>query len=186
MDPQATAGRIVHYTASKGQKRAAIVMADTPPDGTAAITVFADTGPAPLFGVPHASIEGVVGHWNWMPYQKEKAKTARGNVSESAVDREADSPDDGKAGDVALPPGSVGPDDEAGDGPPDKSPDIRLDPADPVGQPASGAEEAGEEGRPRSDGLVRHLAQRHLRLRAGCLQAERLAHRRDALRRDLP
>ncbi len=99
MNPQATAGRIVHYTVGKGIKRSAIVMADTPPDGTAAITVFADTGPAPLFGVPYSEIEGIVGHWNWMPYQKEKAKTERGNESESAVD-----PEEGDGGSVPSDP----------------------------------------------------------------------------------
>ena len=129
MDPQATAGRIVHYSMPGGQKRAAIVNADTPDDGTASLTVFMDTGPQPLHGVPYSEVEGIVGSWNWMPYQREKAETARGNVSESAEPAEADSPRYGADRDVETPAGSV----EPGEG-------VQ---SDPVAGAAAGVEEAG-------------------------------------------
>ena len=109
MDPQATCGRVVHYTVALGVTRCALVIADTPEDGTAALMVQLDSGPAPIFGVPYSESPGMVGSWNWMPYQREKAKTARGNVSESAVPTEADSPRDGADRDVETPAGSVGP-----------------------------------------------------------------------------
>lgn len=95
MNPQATAGRIVHYNIGGGLVRAAIVGADTAPDGTACLTVFLDTGPSVAFGVPYSETPAgaipISGTWSWMPYQKEKAKTERGNVSESAEPTEADS-----------------------------------------------------------------------------------------------
>ncbi|KKK95467.1 hypothetical protein LCGC14_2672520 [marine sediment metagenome] len=90
MDPQATAGRIVHYyyvnpdTGKFEGPRAAVICEDTPPDGTAEIQVF---GTRP----PHGGYPGVrysespkAACWSWMPYQRAKAETERGNVSESA------------------------------------------------------------------------------------------------------
>lgn len=91
MDPKATAGRIVHYHEMVGDflapARAAIINVDTTDDGVAIeLTVFAPTGPRPLASVLHSK-EPRAGCWSWMPYQQEKAKTAAGNVSESAEPR---------------------------------------------------------------------------------------------------
>lgn len=91
MNPQATAGRIVHYYESNGDghpasARAAIVNVDTEPDGTAELTVFGRRTPL-IFTPVNYSEEPVVGCWSWMPYQKQKAETAGGNVSESAEPR---------------------------------------------------------------------------------------------------
>jgi len=127
MIPQATAGRIVHYYLQGGQHRAAIVGADTAEDGTACLTVFFDTGPSVVFGVRYSE-QPCSACWSWMPYQKEKAKTERGNVSESAVETEPDSPRDIPA--IAR-------------GVPDAGPGVSVD---PVGGPPAGDAEAGEEG----------------------------------------
>ncbi len=124
MNPQATAGRIVHYYLQGGQHRAAIVAADTAPDGTACLTVFFDTGPSVVFGVKYSE-NPMSACWSWMPYQHEKAKTERGNESESA-EPEADSRD-GEAGDVPVPAGSV-----------DAGPSVSDD---PVGEPAGEPDE---------------------------------------------
>lgn len=86
MNPQATAGRIVHYYAADfPEAHAAIVNIDTPPDGYAELTIFFSGGPA----VQRASYseEPQKGCWSWMPYQKEKAEKAGGNQSESAEPR---------------------------------------------------------------------------------------------------
>lgn len=125
MDPQATAGRIVHYHIPGGQKRAAIVGADTSPDGTACLTVFYDGGPRVTFAVPYSE-EPKDGCWSWMPYQHQKAQTDRGNESESAVDiePEADSSD--------IP--------EKADGEADPGAGVS---AHPLGGPTAGVEEAG-------------------------------------------
>lgn len=129
MDPQATCGRIVHYHMGGGQKRAAIVNADTPADGTACLTVMLDTGPSVAFAVPYSE-EPVSGSWSWMPYQHQKAKTERGNESESAED-------------VPFPRLGSPSDAETGDGPPDASADVPVGEADPLGGPTAGVEEAG-------------------------------------------
>lgn len=113
MDPQATCGRMVHYHMAGGQKRAAIVNADTPPDGTACLTVQLDTGPSVVFAVPYSE-EPAVGCWSWMPFQHAKAKTERGNESESA---------------------------EPADRFPPLGKPVGLGGADPVGEPASGLDE---------------------------------------------
>jgi hypothetical protein len=120
MDPQATAGRIVHYHIPGGQKRAAIVGADTAPDGTACLTVFYDTGPVVTFGVPYSE-EPKDGCWSWMPYQHAKAETDRGNESESA---ELAPKKRSKRAKKTAPAGSV----DAGAGVP----------SDPVGGPTAG------------------------------------------------
>lgn len=91
MNPQATAGRIVHYFESNGDglpttPRAAIVNVDTEPDGTAQLTVFGRRQPL-IFAPVNYSEEPVAGCWSWMPYQKQKAQTPDGNVSESAEPR---------------------------------------------------------------------------------------------------
>ncbi|MEE8174166.1 MAG: hypothetical protein V3T71_02460, partial [Dehalococcoidia bacterium] len=61
-----------------------------------------------VFGVQYAE-PPLAGCWSWMPYQHEKAKTERGNESESAQEPEGDSPRDGADSAVAPPAGSVGP-----------------------------------------------------------------------------
>ncbi len=87
MNPQATAGRIVHVPNDDGTPRAAIVNVDTDADGLAEeLTVFAKGGPRVMRNVPYAE-EPVAGCWSWMPYQKAKAETAEGNQSESAEPR---------------------------------------------------------------------------------------------------
>ncbi len=87
MNPQATAGRIVHYYNPEGAAvpRAAIVNCDTGPDGYAELTVFHNSGPA-IERVSYSE-EPQPGCWSWMPYQKEKAETTDGNQSESAEPR---------------------------------------------------------------------------------------------------
>ena len=88
MDPQATAGRIVHYYSpgeEHGEPRAAIVNRDAATDGFAELTVFND-GWQQVQKVAYAE-EPSPGCWSWMPYQKAKADTPAGNVSESAEPR---------------------------------------------------------------------------------------------------
>ena len=87
MDPQATAGRMVHYTDATGRATAAIVCVDAEPDGTAALNTFFPGKPAvPMRAVPYSK-EPLPGCWSWMPYQKKKAEGAGGNQSESAEPR---------------------------------------------------------------------------------------------------
>lgn len=84
MDPQATAGRIVHYQPTTHEPvRAAIVNVDTEEDGLAELTVFFSHGPMVYHKVRYSEAPSA-GAWSWMPYQKAKAETERGNVSESA------------------------------------------------------------------------------------------------------
>lgn len=98
MDPQATAGRIVHYySANEDGPRAAIVNRDTGPDGYAELTILRAYGSA-VQKVSYSE-QPQPGCWSWMPYQKAKAETAEGNVSESAeprpgaIDRSAPAPE---------------------------------------------------------------------------------------------
>jgi hypothetical protein len=86
MDPQATAGRIVHYLDAKGEQVAAIVNRDTDPEGNAELTVHFKEGPRVFPTVPYSE-ENRVGCWSWMPYQKAKARSTEGNQSESAEPR---------------------------------------------------------------------------------------------------
>ena len=90
MNPQATAGRVVHYYESTGPEgnrpRAALVNLDTGPDGTAELTVLLSTGPMVFMSVDYSEAPQA-GFWSWMPYQKQKAQTPGGNVSESAEPR---------------------------------------------------------------------------------------------------
>ena len=87
MNPQATAGRIVHVPNDDGTPRAAIVNVDTDADGLAEeLTVFAKGGPRVMRNVPYAE-EPVAGCWSWMPYQKAKTEQPDGNQSESAEPR---------------------------------------------------------------------------------------------------
>ena len=87
MNPQATAGRIVHVPNDDGTPRAAMVNVDTDKDGLASeLTVFTKGGPRILREIPYSEWL-TVGHWSWMPYQKLKAETAEGNQSESAEPR---------------------------------------------------------------------------------------------------
>lgn len=89
MDSQATAGRNVHYTDATGRSVAAIVCVDTAPDGMAALmTMFPDKMPVPMKAVPYSE-PPAPGCWSWMPYQKARAATAEGNISESAEPRPA-------------------------------------------------------------------------------------------------
>ncbi len=91
MDPQATAGRIVHYYAPDGGGAcAAIVNRDTGPAGFAQLTIFGPHGP--MVRDASYSEEPAPGCWSWMPYQKAKADTPGGNQSESAEPR----PDSGR------------------------------------------------------------------------------------------
>ncbi len=83
MNPQATAGRIVHYTDAAGESVAAIVNRETGPDGLAQLTTFFQNGPMPMKEVPYSE-EPAAGCWSWMPYQKTKAREPDGNQSESA------------------------------------------------------------------------------------------------------
>ncbi|MCK5652576.1 MAG: hypothetical protein KAJ42_14405 [Gemmatimonadetes bacterium] len=84
MNPQATAGRIVHYY-DNTTARAAIHCLDADEDGTAPeLHVFGMYGL--VRGVPYAE-DPKPGCWSWMPYQKQKAGTPGGNVSESAEPR---------------------------------------------------------------------------------------------------
>ena len=92
MDPQATAGRIVHYyyknpAGEVEGPRAAIICEDTPPDGTAEIQVFGTRNPYGGYRQVPYSEQPAPDCWSWMPYQKAKAATAEGNVSESAEPR---------------------------------------------------------------------------------------------------
>ena len=94
MDPQATAGRIVHYyyTDRAGQfagPRAAVICEDTAEDGIAEIQVFGTMPPHGGYPSVPYSESPQAGCWSWMPYQKKKAETADGNVSESAAPRPA-------------------------------------------------------------------------------------------------
>lgn len=71
MNPQATAGRIVHYVTSGGggtvpETRAAIVNMDTDKHGTAELTVLYSEGPGVLPDAPYSE-EPQIGHWSWMP-----------------------------------------------------------------------------------------------------------------------
>ena len=84
MNPQATAGRVVHYCDAEGP-RAAIVNRDTRVDGFAELTVF-DLGGPSVRNVSYSE-EPAPGFWSWMPYQKKKAETTEGNQSESAEPR---------------------------------------------------------------------------------------------------
>lgn len=87
MNPQATAGRIVHYRAAESMiSRAAVVNVDTAEDGLAELTIFTRLGPMVYTSVKYSE-EPASGRWSWMPYQKEKAQTLDGNVSESAEPR---------------------------------------------------------------------------------------------------
>ncbi len=91
MNPQATAGRIVHYHYMVGDflsaPRAAIVNVNTEVDGTALeLTVYWGSGPAVIESVLYSE-KPKAGCWSWMPYQKAKAETAEGNQSESAEPR---------------------------------------------------------------------------------------------------
>lgn len=87
MDPQATAGRIVHYTDATERATAAIVCVDAAPDGLAALlTFFPGKPPTPMRQVPYAE-RPTPGCWSWMPYQKAKAERPGGNQSESAEPR---------------------------------------------------------------------------------------------------
>ncbi len=89
MDPQATAGRIVHYHAASDvafKPRAAIVNIDTKEDGLAELTLFTRIGPLVYTSVKYSE-EPKAGCWSWMPYQKKKAQAPEGNVSESAEPR---------------------------------------------------------------------------------------------------
>lgn len=88
MNPQATAGRMVHFFDEHGgmQPRAAVVDIDTAVNGMAQLTVFESGGPKVHIRVPYSE-QPAIGCWSWMPYQKEKAKTPAGNVSESAEPR---------------------------------------------------------------------------------------------------
>ena len=89
MDPQATAGRIVHYYSDNAEMTApiaAIVNEDTPLDGYACLTVFYPHGPVSYDGIDYAE-NPTPGCWSWMPYQKQKAQDAAGNQSESAEPR---------------------------------------------------------------------------------------------------
>ncbi len=86
MDPQATAGRIVHYHLNYLADRAAIVNVDAQEDGTAELTVFFAHGPQVCPGVEYSE-EPAPGCWSWMPYQREKAEQPGGNQSESAEPR---------------------------------------------------------------------------------------------------
>ena len=70
MNPQATAGCIVHYYAPEGSGAcAAIVNCDTGPTGFAQLTVFGPNGPV-VHDVPYSE-EPDPGRWSWswMPYQ---------------------------------------------------------------------------------------------------------------------
>ena len=91
MNPQATAGRVVHFHTKHDGVRAAIVNTDATPEGEAELTVFFASGPSVSPGVLYAE-EPTAGCWSWMPYQREKAERAGGNQSESAEPR----PDSGK------------------------------------------------------------------------------------------
>lgn len=89
MDPQATAGRIVHYYSGAEQDRspiAAIVNRKAEPDGKAELTVFVTP---PVQVIAAYSETPAPGCWSWMPYQKAKAAQAGGNQSESAEPRPA-------------------------------------------------------------------------------------------------
>jgi len=87
LSPQATAGRMVHFYAPMGVgPTAAVVNRDTGPEGTAELTVFMDTRPVVHVEVAYSE-HPAPGCWSWMPYQKEKAKSPAGNVSESAEPR---------------------------------------------------------------------------------------------------
>ena len=91
MNPQATAGRNVHFYDVHAllRPRAAIVNVDTAEDGLAQLTVLESTGPIVHLRVPYSE-KPAFGCWSWMPYQKERAKTAEDNVSESAEPRPSD------------------------------------------------------------------------------------------------
>lgn len=86
MNPQATAGRIVHYTDATGQSAAAIVNRDASVDGVVQLTTFYEKGPVSMPRVQYSE-EPQPGYWSWMPFQKAKAETAAGNQSESAEPR---------------------------------------------------------------------------------------------------
>ena len=74
MDPQATAGRIVHYYHSEQHAPiAAVINQETEPDGRANITVFDPRGPMTMGGIDYSE-EPKEGHWSWIPYQKAKAE----------------------------------------------------------------------------------------------------------------
>lgn len=89
MDPQATAGRIVHYTDATERATAAIVCVDAAPDGLASLlTFFPGKQPTPMRSVPYSE-QPTAGCWSWMPYQKKKAEIPGGNISESAEPRPA-------------------------------------------------------------------------------------------------
>lgn len=123
MNPQATAGRIVHYYAADHDDapRAAIVNVDTAPDGLAQLTVFARVGPLAYSSVKYSE-EPTSGCWSWMPYQKAKAETPEGNVSESAEPRLP------QGGHMASMP-------ESAQRAPDITPDTAQDAEDPSAQP---------------------------------------------------
>ncbi len=89
MDPQATAGRIVHYYGEDSRTpRAAIVNIKTDKDGTAELTVFTSVPPTVMVRARYSE-NPAPGCWSWMPYQKAKAAHAGGNQSESAEPRPA-------------------------------------------------------------------------------------------------
>jgi len=87
MNPQATAGRIVHYYPLAGPGPiAAIVNQNTRADGHAELTVFHPSAPRVFKDVSYSE-QPEPGSWSWMPYQKAKAEQAGGNQSESAEPR---------------------------------------------------------------------------------------------------
>ena len=87
MDPQATAGRIVHYYPDTAPGPiAAIVNQNAAPDGEAELTVFVPHVPRVMKAVRYSE-QPAPGCWSWMPYQKAKAVHAGGNQSESAEPR---------------------------------------------------------------------------------------------------
>ena len=70
MNPQATAGRIVHYYTPDGDgPYAAIVNRQTGVEGFAILTVFHLTGPV-ISNTPHSQMPKP-GYWSWMPSEAE-------------------------------------------------------------------------------------------------------------------
>ncbi|KKM89544.1 hypothetical protein LCGC14_1247760 [marine sediment metagenome] len=73
MNPQATAGRVVHYYEMHGDflapPRAAIVNIDTQDDGMALELSLFNTGGVTVLTSVEYSEEPKAGCWSWMPYQ---------------------------------------------------------------------------------------------------------------------
>ena len=84
MNPQATAGRVVHYCDAEGP-RAAIVNRDTRVDGFAELTVF-DLGGPSVRNVSYSE-EPAPGCWSWMP--SGVPDLLRGSAASKAVAAEA-------------------------------------------------------------------------------------------------